>query len=165
MGWQGASQESAAVRPFPGPQEPCSTCPTPRTTAGSRCCGPGASDASSSRSRRRSGCSSGGRSRGGGAGRGGGQGWGGASRRLPLQGDAQRPGAAVQDDLQPHQLQPRGAHGPGRRHAGAHGPASGEPRPLPPHPLPVAPQGFVAVTVSYRVMRKPLSKTTAGTAQ
>lgn len=115
------------------PQERSSTCPTRPTAARSRCCGPGARGGLCSRCRRRSGCSSGGKSwvvarprRGGRRG---------ARRTLTSlsprntffpQRDAQRPRIEVQNDLQPDQLQPRGPHGPGRRDAGAHGLASGE---------------------------------------
>jgi hypothetical protein len=42
-----------------------------------------------------------------------------------LQRDAQRPRTAIQNDIQPNQLQPRGSHGSWGWHAGAHGPASG----------------------------------------
>ena len=76
-GWRGGLPGSRRPRgPPPGPTEPqrpflalqerLSTCPTPLTTAGSRCCGPEAKGGLSSRCRRRRGCSSGGRNLAGG---------------------------------------------------------------------------------------------------
>lgn len=119
------------------PQARRSACRTPPTTARSRCFARGASGASSSRCRRRRGCSSGGE-RAPARGRDAPGSQGDCARAnlqnsLP-QGDASGPRTEVQNDFQPNQLQPRGPHGPGRRDAGAHGPASGEPPAGCPHP-------------------------------
>lgn len=72
-----------------------------------------------------------------------GAGMGGASRRLLCREMLRDPELRSKMISSPTNFNHVSAHGArGRRHAGAHGPASGEPRPLPPHPSPWLPKGL-----------------------